>query len=186
MVPYIRHFMLLLCASFMTGNFHAQTQGISPTIEYQVKASLVFNFLHFVEWPEEVFRNDSDQITVCMIGPNIYGRALKVLEGEVAQGKRLTIRMHTEGWSPALAENCRVAIFTEPPDETKTVLPILADKSVLTIGEHPAFLQNGGIIKFNIVNETVQFEINYGMAKRARLIVSSKLLRLASNVMNSN
>ncbi|HEX7028567.1 MAG TPA: YfiR family protein [Gammaproteobacteria bacterium] len=169
------------------GNLVAQTPVISPTIEYQVKASLVFNFLHFVEWPEDIFKNASDEITICMIGPNVYGRALKVLEGEVAQGKRLTVRLHTEGWFPALAETCRVAIFAEQtPEAAEETLPILADRSVLTIGETSTFLSDGGIIKFKIVNETVQFEINHAMAKRARLMVSSKLLRLATNVIDGN
>lgn len=173
---------LLLAA----GNLDAQTPIIPPTIEYQVKASLVFNFLHFVEWPGDIFKNGGDEITICMIGPNVYGRALKVLEGEVAQGRRLTVRLHTDGWSPALAETCRVAIFAGQPGEADDVLGALADKSVLTIGEAPAFLSDGGIIKFKIVNETVQFEINHAMAKRARLTVSSKLLRLATNVVNGN
>ena len=29
----------------------------NPSVEYQVKASLVFNFMHFIEWPPEVFRD---------------------------------------------------------------------------------------------------------------------------------
>ena len=187
MISYRRRWISPLCLLFVTGNLVAQAPAIPPTIEYQVKASLVFNFLHFVEWPEDVFKNTQGEITICMIGPNVYGNALKVLEGEVAQGKRLTVRMHTEGWFSALAETCRVAIFTErSPELPRTALPALADKSVLTVGETSSFLRDGGIIKFKIVNETVQFEINHGMAKRARLTVSSKLLRLASNVINAN
>lgn len=188
MIAYTRHFLNLLCMLlFAAGNSPTLAQGISPSIEYQVKASLVFNFIHFVEWPEEVFQNRNSEITICMIGSNVYGRALRALEGEVVQGKRLTVRMHTEGWSAGLAGTCHVAIFTEQtPQVTRTALPILAEKSVLTIGETDTFLEDGGIIRFKIANETVQFEINYAMAKRARLIVSSKLLRLANSVMNSN
>lgn len=184
-IACLRYSACLVCALFVSGILPASAQGTSPSIEYQVKASLVFNFLHFVEWPAETLRNKDGEITICLIGPNVYGRALKVLEGEVAQGKRLTVRMHTEGWSSALADSCLVAIFSErDSSEIKKALPVLTDKGVLTIGETPGFLEDGGIIKFSIVNETVQFEINYGMAKKARLIVSSKLLRLASNVID--
>lgn len=187
-IAYPGHFVRLMClmfALFISGVLPANAQIASPSIEYQVKASLVFNFLHFVEWPAETLRNGGDQITICLIGPNVYGRALKVLEGEIAQGKRLTVRLHTEGWSSALADNCQVAIFSEQDSsEISKALPILVDKGVLTIGETSEFLKEGGIIKFSIVNETVQFEINYGMAKKARLIISSKLLRLASNVID--
>lgn len=186
-VSRIGYFLFPLCALLLSWHSHPQAQNITPSIEYQVKASLVFNFMHFVEWPEETFKNDNGQITICMIGPNIYGRALRALEGEVVQGKRLAVRLHTEGWSAALADTCQVAIFTEQsPDTAKAALPILAQKSVLTIGETPTFLEDGGIIKFKIENETVQFEVNHSMAKKARLMVSSKLLRLASNVMNAD
>lgn len=182
---YLAYSAWLACALFIGGISSAGAQKAPPSIEYQVKASLVYNFLHFVEWPADTLLDKDDEITICLIGPNVYGRALKVLEGEVAQGKRLRVRMHTEGWSSVLADTCMVAIFSgKDASEAKKVLPILIDKSVLTIGETPGFLKDGGIIKFSIVNETVQFEINYGVAKKARLNISSKLLRLASNVLN--
>ncbi|HEY3487328.1 MAG TPA: YfiR family protein, partial [Gammaproteobacteria bacterium] len=53
----------------------------TPAVEYQVKASLVFNFMHFVEWPEETFRNHGGDIAVCLIGRDVYGNALRVLQG---------------------------------------------------------------------------------------------------------
>jgi hypothetical protein len=152
-----------------------------PAIEYQVKASLIFNFMHFIEWPEDAFSNNS-QITICQIGQDMYGKALRVLDGEIAQGKTLVVKNHS-AWSANLANICQVAIFSgQERALTQTALTGLDKKTILTIGETSGFLQDGGIIKFSIIDDTVQFEINLLSAKQARLVISSKLLRLANNV----
>ena len=55
-------------------------------------------------------------------------------------------------------------------------------KSVLTVGEAENFLQEGGIIKFHLESNKVRFAINNAVAQTAHLVISSKLLRLASSV----
>jgi hypothetical protein len=162
-----------------------QAQAVpNPAVEYQVKASLVFNFMHFIEWPADAFKNEA-QITICLTGRDVYGNALRVLEREVVQGKTLAIKIH-KNWVPELADSCQVVIFSgQERDSVQQALAVLADRSVLTIGESPEFLRDGGIIKFAIINDTVQFEMNLDMAKQARLSISSKLLRLANNVVTS-
>lgn len=177
----------LLYAPLVFGVCHAQAVPAeqAPTVEYQVKASLVFNFMHFIEWPAEAFRGD-DQITVCLVGKDVYGNALRVLEGEVVQGKSLAVKTYGL-WYPALADSCQVVIFgPQEQDGVRAPLAALSGKSVLTVGETPGFLNNGGIIKFTIINDTVQFEVNLGAAKQARLNISSKMLRLASSVVASD
>jgi hypothetical protein len=162
-----------------------QAQAVpNPAVEYQVKASLVFNFMHFIEWPVDAFQNAA-QINVCLVGRDVYGTALRVLEREVVQGKSLTVKTYGS-WYPTLAGSCQVVIFSgQERDAMQQALSELADKSTLTIGESPGFLEDGGIIKFAIINDTVQFEVNLEKAKRARLNISSKLLRLANNVVTS-
>jgi hypothetical protein len=156
----------------------------NPAVEYQVKASLVFNFMHFIEWPPDAFQNNA-QITVCLAGRDVYGNALQVLEREVVQGKTLAVKVY-KSWAPELADSCQVVIFSgQERDSVQQALAALAGKSALTIGESPEFLQDGGIIKFAIINDTVQFEVNLETAKQARLNISSKLLRLANNVVTS-
>jgi hypothetical protein len=162
-----------------------QAQAVpTPAVEYQVKASLVFNFMHFIEWPPEAFQNNA-QITVCLTGRDVYGNALRVLERELVQGKTLAVKVY-KSWAPELADSCQVVIFSgQERDSMQQALGALAGKSTLTIGETPEFLQDGGIIKFAIINDTVQFEVNLETAKQARLNISSKLLRLANNVVTS-
>ena len=50
---------------------------------------------------------------------------------------------------------------------------------VLTIGESPDFLREGGIINLLLVGRRVRFEVNPDAAARAGLRLSSQLLQLA-------
>ena len=54
--------------------------------------------------------------------------------------------------------------------------------SVLTVGEMKGFLKSGGVINFLMEAKKVRFEINITAAKRAKLELRSKLLRLAKRV----
>jgi hypothetical protein len=50
---------------------------------------------------------------------------------------------------------------------------------VLTVGESPDFIAQGGIINFVRGAGMMRFEIDQEAARRARLQISSRLLRLA-------
>ena len=58
----------------------------------------------------------------------------------------------------------------------------LRNRSVLTVGDSPPFINDGGMINFNIMQDNIRFEINAAAAKQADLKISSMLLRLAINV----
>jgi hypothetical protein len=62
------------------------------------------------------------------------------------------------------------------------IVGIVKDSSVLTVGETKDFAAKGGVIGFVVEKKKVRFEINLAAAKRAKLKISSKLLRLAKRV----
>ena len=65
----------------------------------------------------------------------------------------------------------------------KQILNSLRGASILTVSEIGGFPQNGGIINLVTTAENkVRFEINPDAAERARLRISSQLLRLATVV----
>ncbi|HEX5057358.1 MAG TPA: YfiR family protein [Gammaproteobacteria bacterium] len=181
----MRCMLWLLCAPLLGALLRAEAApAANPAVEYQVKASLVFNFMHFIEWPADAFGSDG-RINICLVGRDVYGNALRVLERELVQGKSIAVQAYP-AWSAGLANGCQVIIFSGREREpVEQALAALATSSVLTVGETPGFLEDGGIIKFAIVNDTVQFEVNLEAAKAARLNISSKLLRLANNVVTT-
>jgi hypothetical protein len=65
------------------------------------------------------------------------------------------------------------------PDAREALLPRAARLPILTVGEYPAFLNDGGIIGLRVIDGKVRFDVNLRQAERVGLRVSSQLLRLA-------
>ena len=62
------------------------------------------------------------------------------------------------------------------------VIEYLKGRHVLTIGETTDFARMGGVINFIRVKNKIRFEINVAAAKQANLKISSKMLKLAKIV----
>ncbi len=149
--------------------------------EYQVKAAYLFNFLKFVEWPDDAFADSLAPIVIGIVGDDPFGSALpEVVVGKTVQGRDLVIRKYHMG------ENLRGAsILFISASEKKRLPQILASlhgSSALTVADMDGFLDEGGMIQFLSENDRVRFSINVDATSRARLKVSSKLLSLARAV----
>ena len=62
------------------------------------------------------------------------------------------------------------------------ILDAAKKSSVLTIGETEQFVDLGGMINLFFEDAQLRFEVNADAAEKARLVISSKLLRLAKRV----
>jgi hypothetical protein len=62
---------------------------------------------------------------------------------------------------------------------TADILPRVQAAGVLTVGETPDFLREGGHARFYVENNRIRVEINAAVADRAGLKISSQLLTLA-------
>ncbi len=146
--------------------------------EYQIKASILYHFLQFVEWPESAFIQNPGELVVGVLGKDPFGAVLdRTLAGKTVRGKKLVIRRYA---SPEDVEACHLLfVSTSVENRVKEVLHSLTPTSVLTVGESARFTQHGGIIRLFEFKNKVRFEINQEAAQRATLRVSSKLLKLA-------
>jgi hypothetical protein len=68
--------------------------------------------------------------------------------------------------------------FRMPRDATKA-FEDFRRQSILTVGETDAFLQQGGIIQFHLLENKIRLKIRLHAAESAGLKISSKLLRVA-------
>jgi uncharacterized protein DUF4154 len=150
-------------------------EGVS---EYQVKAAYLFNFLKFVEWPEDAFSDALAPFVIGVVGEDPFGNSLpQVVIGKTVQGRDLVIRVFHAG------EDLRSAHILFISASEKKRLPVilspLRGSSVLTVADMEGFAESGGMIQFVSENNRVRFAINADSARRARLRISSKLLSLA-------
>jgi len=81
--------LLLLVASPLVGD----TRGPRGAREYDLKATFLFHFTHFVEWPEQAFAAADAPFRLCVLSPDPFGSALReVVAGERAAGRELVVR----------------------------------------------------------------------------------------------
>jgi hypothetical protein len=141
--------------------------------EYQIKAAYLYNFLKYVDWPEPINRT----FMICVAGQNPFG---SVLDGLTSNERVRGNPVKTEiilGFEPG----CDV-IFTPRTSNIPAYLQGAAGMPILTVGETPRFIEQGGIVNFFLENGRVRFEINRNAAERAGLRFSSRLLQLAKIV----
>jgi len=172
-----------LCLALALLGSPALHAGDSKPGEYQVKAAYLYNFGRFVVWPSPV---KGEPFTVCVLGHDPFGVVLDAtLSGETINGLKVVAKRIM-----ALQESgsCQI-LFISASDlsqpRLKEILAELDQRSVLTVSDSPEFAQRGGMVQFVLDGNRVRFEVNLAAAERARLSLSSQLLRLATSVRRS-
>jgi hypothetical protein len=158
----------------LLGNLLARPASAeSAPREYVIKAAFIYNFLKFVDWPG----GGGSTLTIGVLGNNPFGAALNQLNGKSVKGKTVAVR---KCGSVSDAESCQVVfISSSDADRQKQILDSLKSASILTVGESKGFAQRGGVINFLTEDDRVRFEVNPAAAERARLSISSEMLKLA-------
>ena len=146
--------------------------------EYQIKAVFLYNFTHFINWPEEAFENQYAPFIIGIVGKDPFGPALADAIADERIGSHL-IRIKRFN-SIKEIEKCHILyIGTPDPDEIKSILSAVAKQNILTVSDSPNFIRWGGMIRFYTDQNKIRLQINNTLAKAAGLKISSKLLRVS-------
>ncbi len=194
-------FLFLACA-LLTGQAAGEGGGeAAPSREQQIKAAFLYNFIKFVDWPKEKMADSNEPITIGIIGSKYFVKALEPLIHKKIKNRNISIK-YFEGyeklkksqedndrqWDPKIEalKTCHVLMFcicdSVRIENSSQIIKALKGSPVLTVGETDGFLESGGIINFLMEDKKVRFEINVTAAKKSKLKISSKLLRLAKRV----
>ena len=156
----------------------ARAEGLAA--EYEVKAAFLFNFTKFVEWPPAAFADERSPLKICVLGENPFGKTLHALIGDEVGGRRLSLT-HLENLNNL--ETCHVLFVSRSERERLgQIVTAVRNAPVLTVGDTPGFIDQGGMINFVLEGSKVRFDINQEAAERAGLKISSRLLALAKHV----
>ncbi len=156
--------------------------GAQPQREYLMKAAFLFNFAKFVEWPAEAFEGEDSVLILGVVGDDPFGAALQSLQGKTVKGRKLAVKRFE---SPLHLDRCHILFIPSSVQTTpQSVLESLQGWPVLTVGEKQHFAQMGGVINFVVRKNRLRFEINLDAGKRAGLVISSQLLKLADSVVD--
>lgn len=155
--------------------------AVAQIDEYQVKAVFLYNFAKFVEWPAKSFPKLSDPIVICILGQNPFDNDLgEAIRGKLWDGRAFTI-LQIVDLPPK--SRCQILFVTSSERQHfRSMVGSLKGSGILTVGDTPGFIDDGGIINFMVEGGKIRFEISVEAAGQAQLTVSSKLLSLAQTV----
>ena len=156
----------------------APSRAIAQFDDQQVKAAFVVNFLKFVTWPEGPAAPDAP-IEVVVLGADDLARAIEhASAGQQIAGRAIKVRAVRRpgdiGAAPQL-----LFIGAAERDRLPVLLRAFEGRPVLTVGDGTGYGAAGVVLNFYTSDTRIRFEANTTAAARARLQISSHLLRLA-------
>ncbi len=186
----------LLAMAIVTAVAAEDNQQYSRRREYRIKAEFLYNFFKAVEWPKESIPEQSEPIAIGIVGRDPFGDILKPLKKKTVKGRKIVVRYFDDPNQPEDSNELTVDIHeikkcqmvyvcSSQQKQMKELIGQIKGLPVLTVGEIKGFADAGGVINFVSNKEKPIFEINMLAAKDSNLKVSSKLLRIASRVINA-
>ena len=172
----------LLSAMALGG--HAQGMDSADSSEYLIKAGFIYNFAKLVQWPATAFAQPDSPIVIGILGDDPFGATLdRIVADKKINGRSLVVRRLK--WSRDFKEvkDCNILFVSiSEKEHIDSVVEMMKQLPVLTIGDAPGFARRGGIMNFTLEDNKVRFEVNVEAAKHADLTISSRLLTLAKIV----
>jgi hypothetical protein len=168
---------ILATAMVASGASPEPTQSQTKS-EYALKAVFLYNFCRFIEWPKSEFASPTDPIIIAVIGEDPFGPLLEeAVRRETVRGHPIKIERLRK---PESIGHCHLLFISQSEvGRMDAILAAVTGKSVVTVGETDAFLDQGGMIALTAERNRIGLHINPLLLRAANLDVSSKLLRVA-------
>lgn len=164
---------ILVPAIFLTA---AQQEGWAqrPSRD-EVQAAYLYNFGKFVRWPQGA---DQGPIVLCVADEDRFGQTVaRLVTGEEIGGRPVQERNLD---TPDGVGACSILfVGATERDREESFLAAAEGKPILTVGDNPDFLAQGGAVQFVLVGDHVRFSVNLAACSRRRMTLSSELLKVA-------
>jgi hypothetical protein len=144
--------------------------------EYRLKAEFLYRFAQFTEWPVEV----GNTLNLCVHGADPFGAEIDALQGKLVERRNIVVLRNVK--ADAL-DRCQI-IYVAPAAtaDVPHLLERIKGLPVLVVADTPGAARLGVTLNMAVVKSHVTFEANLHTARDARINLSSRLLRLATEV----
>jgi hypothetical protein len=144
--------------------------------EAELQAAFVSKLPEFVEWPSAALDGRTN-LVFCVTRQSPLAPHLKAMtSGSSLNGRPYAVH-EIDPHGPVV--DCHV-LFVGRGESG--LLRVAARLPILTVGDDPAFLDRGGMIRLQTVERRLRFEVALPPAQRVDLRFSSQLLGLATRV----
>ena len=147
--------------------------------ESLVKASIVYNIARFVTWPETSGQDNAANLIICIQKDNQLATAFSSLAA--AQGANGGFQLRLIERFGVQNLECHVAFLSEE-DLDYVDLSAMARDAILTISDTAGFVNDGGTIEIQVIDEKIGFSINRLIERLSSVSLSSQILQLAEKV----
>jgi hypothetical protein len=153
--------------------------GQSGSLEYAVKATYLYKFAAFVDWPSTAFASPTSPINVCVALYDPFGGLLDQAAAGQRVGERPIVVRRLAAVEPR--SGCHILYLGAGAGVEAVAEALVAARGtpVLTVTDGERDPRAAGIVNFVIENNRVRFEIDDRAAAENGLTISSKLLSLA-------
>jgi hypothetical protein len=150
-----------------------------PVPEYDLKAAFVYNFAVFTDWPSDM-TFEGGMLNICVNSSSALRQPLLNLGDKQVKGRKVAVRNLS---AMDDIRNCHVMfVGGADRDRWSQIRKSINGASVLTVSDEEDMAHDGVIIALSSEGSRMVFDINTRLARQARLVMSSKLLRLARSV----
>jgi len=157
------------------------------TEEDRIKALYLYNFLLFVDWPEDAIGEDNT-LRVGVIGDDTLFELFKAISQKPNKGRKVAVEAYHA--VEDLEWPCHVLFVGRSQERiARHILDRVGDRPVLTVSDMNGFTQMGGMVCFkhlacrkHTAQHPKRFEIHLSAVEHAGLKIRSRLLRLSDIV----
>ena len=165
----------LVCLMCLMPVLHAA----EPVPEYKLKAAFIYNFALFTEWPENG-AGAGEPLNICLNIDSPLRSAMEEFHGKSIKGRQLVVRTVA---NIDHSRQCQI-VFVGRLDRDRWPMArkAMANDSILSISDDAELGRDGVTIVMSLINERMVFDVDMSVARQAKLVLSSKLLRLARTI----
>jgi hypothetical protein len=170
----VRSLLMLMLLPFSW----AQGSGIQEVNRIKdLKAAFLYNFTLFMDWP---MSSRKSGMRFCLLEQDsqIYPRLHSFLELKKSRkAHQATVRALKKNED---ARSCDLLYVDQTMmNDWALMSQRQEDQILVTVGNHPQFLKQGGMIRFFVEENRLRFEIHLKLARKKGLRISPELLKLA-------
>lgn len=170
----------------LMGLMFSSVSGAVPiSRECEIKASFIYNFTKFVEWPGRGLADPHAPFVIGVLGDSGCDAALERLASDHQIGGH-PIEVRKVASAQELKSLQMLYVSRTQDQQFAALASAITAAPVLTVGESAMFVAAGGMVNFVQQDNKLRFEINVHSAAQAGLRVSAQLLKLAMSVRESS
>ena len=152
----------------------------APSLEAGIKATFLYKFVPFVQWPQGAFATATSPVNICTIGNDpVTNLVDEAVANQRIEQRPIAVRHLT---TVGRDDGCHILYVTGSSTAAEEALLAVRGLPVLTVTDAEASPNTPAVVSFVLQANRVSFDIDEAAAAQNALTINSKLLSLARRV----